>query len=129
MEGGVGGRSDGLAVIPRPTGHDGQRRPRRLRRGASALLAAGVMGTWGLVSAAPVTATAEVESTPTPSGPSMALVGTVVVRDLPAKASAGHPAQHKPFRTPRPRPPGTSAPANGTVAVQSAGPRSGGATA
>src|SRR5258708_29338272 len=87
------------------------------------------MGTWGLVSAPPVTATAEVESTPTPSGPSLSLVGTVVVRDLPARASAGHPAQHKPFLTPRPRTPGTSAPANGTVAVNSAGPGGGGTTA
>lgn len=89
-------------------------------------MAAGVMGTWGMVSAAP--ATAAVRSTPAPGGPSLALVGTVAVRDLPAKASAGHPAQHKPFLSPRLRTPATSAPANGTV-TDSVSPRGGGTPA
>jgi hypothetical protein len=126
--------------------------PRPMRTRAAALLAGGLIGAWGLVATPSVEAPAPVaieayspvslaatgpmsnlmlsatdaDTATVQNSPSLVLVGTVVVRDLPARPSAGHPAQHKPFLSPRLQTPAGSAPARGAVVVDTAGPAAAG---
>src|SRR5258708_5556623 len=109
----------------RATRRVGRPGPSLIRPGVAAALAVGLLGTLGVLAASGGPQASPGRTAAAPVGPGLALAGTVVVRDLPARPSAGHPAQHKPFLSPRLQTPAASAPAHGTVVVDDAGPLKG----